>query len=204
MLFPWSPWEIFIFVGPAGDLAARLPRYEDKFGLVERCSAMTLASHWNCFELLGLTLLWRRRWGGGRRLCTVQTISKAPFLRWWYRGHEECLCLKTMFYHHTMWWFLWIWVINDGCLTTFRVLAVVKSLVWLRWWLYKWYLYKKINGETIWFMMHCIWYFLYAQKLDEHPRHPKWLKQLWFSGSEMSWPKVWSPSLVFSTACFVF
>ena len=38
-----------------------LPRYDDKFGLVERCSAMTLASLWNCLELLGLTLL------GGRR-----------------------------------------------------------------------------------------------------------------------------------------
>ena len=32
-------------------------RYEDKFGLVERCSVLTLASNWTCFELLGLTLL---------------------------------------------------------------------------------------------------------------------------------------------------
>eukprot|EP00438_Fugacium_kawagutii_P032217 Skav231677 [mRNA] locus=scaffold597:412923:418446:+ [translate_table: standard] len=41
--------------------------YEDKFHLVERCSLVTLASHWNTLEQLGLTTLGSFGWSSSRR-----------------------------------------------------------------------------------------------------------------------------------------
>ncbi|CAL1125869.1 unnamed protein product [Cladocopium goreaui] len=71
--------------------------YEDKFGLVERCSAMTLASHWNCFELLGLTkeaLLEAKDWADGNAevsLC-FRADERCEFLREETREVEEPSC----------------------------------------------------------------------------------------------------------------
>lgn len=71
--------------------------YEDKFGLVERCSLLTLASHWNSLELMGLTkeaLLEAKDWADGNAEVSLRfrADERCEFLREECREVEEPSC----------------------------------------------------------------------------------------------------------------